>query len=92
MNMNMEEKWAVFASYWKSRKTIAYVFNNVVLNWSINKEAKAIFGLHYIRVFCKIPALLWTTTVVHDMDVQHWQQQTIRTLSYTGDNHNTFSQ
>jgi len=56
----------------KVEKTIAYVFNNVLLNWSIIKEGlrgilSSVFSVCYIREFCKFPgwSLLWTTTVVH---------------------------
>jgi len=83
MNMNMNnmnmEKWVVFASHWKSRKLLLILSNIVLMNWSIINEglrgflswslsSKAVFGMCYIRVFCKILgwSLLWTTTVVHD--------------------------
>jgi len=64
-----------FCKSLKIKKTIAYVFNNILLNWSIIKgglrgflTSKAVIGVCYIRVFCKFPgwSLLWTTTMVHD--------------------------
>jgi len=63
-------------------KIIAYAFNNVLLNWSINKEnlrafwvnpyLLLLFDVHYIRVFCKFPwwSLLWTTILT--IAVQWW--------------------
>ena len=68
-----------FCKSLKIEKTIAYAFNNVSLNWSITKGArgfqslssKVVFGVRYIRGFCKFPGWLYYETLLWFMTLHH---------------------